>query len=152
MRALRSTRRTTPPDAARRVGRRRKASRRSTFTRQGDEAHRYQVAGGELAVLVLFDQQEILRPRRLADRYRHPAARLELRDQRRRHVSSSGGDNDSVVRRGAFHAEITVSVQHGDVAVTKSLEAFGSGLCERLDDFDTDDLLCELRENRRLIA
>src|SRR5207237_9105630 len=99
-----------------------------TFTRQGDEAHRYQVAGGELAVLVLFDQQEILRPRRLADRYRHPAARLELRDQWRRHVGSSSGDNDSVVRGGAFHAEVTVSVQHGNVAVTKPLQPFGSRL------------------------
>ena len=56
-------------------------------------------------------------------------------------MRSGGRDDNSIVRRSAFRAEVAVAVQHRDISITEALEPFRSVLRERLDDFDRPDVL-----------
>src|SRR5262245_41637622 len=74
----------------------------SMATRQRDERHRQHLSRHDRAVVALLDQHQLLSQEWRADRNHHPAARLELTDQRRRDVARRGGDDDRVERSAVF--------------------------------------------------
>jgi hypothetical protein len=92
---------------------------------QAAEAHREELPARDPAPIVLFQQSERLRLL-ATQRQRHPAARPELRDQRRgRHVSSGRRqDQGCVLRpsaRAVAHADLNVATPEPDQ--TRALRA-----------------------------
>src|SRR5512132_437800 len=95
----------------------------STAAGERHEAHRQQLAGGNRAVLALFDEHQMLDEERTAHRNDHASARPQLLDQRRWNVARRGGDDDAVERRRFLPAVVSVAGAHGDVVVVQPDEA-----------------------------
>jgi uncharacterized Zn-finger protein len=73
------------------------------------EHNREHVPAAERAVGVLFEDEEVLSCPGLADRYDHPAARLELLDEGRGDLLGRGRDYDAIERDVLRPAEIAVA-------------------------------------------
>src|SRR5467141_1366519 len=87
-----------------------------------------------------------------ADRDHHPAARLQLLDQRLQHARRGSRDHDAVERRLLRPAAVAVADLDLDVPIPELGKARGGGFAEAVDQFDAVDLLHDLGENRRLIS
>ena len=116
--------------------------------RRGDRA---------VGALRLGDLEHALRARR-ADRDHHQAARLQLLQQRRRHVVDAAGHDDLVEGRGLFPAVVAVGrlgldVLELGVALLDQLvvEAAGAGR-QRRDDLDRVGVLGQVGDVGRLHA
>ena len=110
------------------------------------------LAAGDGAVLPLLDEQELLGEEGAAHRDHHAPARLELGDERWRHVACGRRDHDDVEGRMLGPAVITVAGPHGHVVVAERVEPVGGARRERRHDLHRVDLGHELGQHRRLIA
>src|SRR2546429_5586936 len=68
-----------------------------------------------LSLAIDLDQDEVLEGERSADRYYHSAARLELRNQRRRNLARRGSDENAVERCRFLPTTIAVALSRRDI-------------------------------------
>ena len=74
----------------------------------------------ELVLQGLFDQEQLLSHKPTTDRDDHPAAGLELRKKRWRHMTGRRGDDDRIIRRVFLPTVVTITKFGRDVAITQT--------------------------------
>jgi hypothetical protein len=90
-------------------------------SREWHEGNREQVPAAERAVGLLFEDEEALSCPGLADRYDHPAARLELFDEGRGDLLGRGRDYDAIERDVLRRAEVAVANLDRHIPITDPL-------------------------------
>jgi len=87
-----------------------------------------------------------------ADRDDHPAAVLELGDERRRHRLRRAGDDDRIERCMLGPSPIAVAGAHPDVGAAEPPQRGLGALRQWFDDFKGENLRHQFREHGRLIS
>jgi uncharacterized Zn-finger protein len=90
-------------------------------SRERHEGNREQVPEAERAVGVLHEDEGALSCPGLADRYDHPAARLELLDEGNGDLLRRGRDYDAIERGVLRRAEIAVAHPGRHIPITDPL-------------------------------
>ena len=118
---------------------------------QRREPHGNQLAGPRLMVVAFVDHDELLLVLH-SDGKHHPTAGLQLFEQPLRNLPGRRGQQD-LVERGMLHpAPRAIADAQLDVVATGGAQPAFPLLGQLLDDFDRENLLRQLREDRRLIA
>jgi uncharacterized Zn-finger protein len=110
-------------------------------SRERHEGNPEQVPAAERAVGVLQEDEEALSCPGLADRYDHPAARLELLDEGRGDLLGRGRDYDAIERDVLRRAEIAVAHPDCHVPITEPLQGSPGVVAELRHDLDRVDVI-----------